>query len=151
MRRELAPYVTRSNTELDGPELTLRPEAAQAVSMVLHELTTNAAKHGALSTDDGRVSVLWGQVTNGKADDRIRIEWREAAGPAVRAPTRSGYGMEVIRDLIPYELGGTVDLAFLPGGVRCEIDIPVAVLLHERRVGPPIHSTANTLTSLEIS
>ena len=151
VRRELAPYVTRSNTELDGPELTLRPEAAQAVSMVLHELTTNAAKHGALSTDDGRVSVRWGHVMNGSPEARMRIEWQEAAGPAVRAPKRSGYGMEVIRNLIPYELGGTVDLAFAPGGVRCEIDVPVAGLLHERPPSLPVHSTANTLASLEIS
>jgi PAS domain S-box-containing protein len=151
VRRELAPYVTRRNTELDGPELTLCPEAAQAVSMVLHELTTNAGKHGALSTDDGRVSVRWGKVMNGSPDARIRIEWQEAAGPTVRAPRRSGYGMEVIRDLIPYELGGAVDLTFSPDGVRCQIDIPVAGLLHERPLSLPVHSTANTLASSETS
>jgi PAS domain S-box-containing protein len=143
VRRELAPYVTGSNTELDGPELTLCPEAAQAVSMVLHELTTNAAKHGALSTDGGHVSVRWGQVMNGNPEARIRIEWQEAAGPTVRAPKRSGYGMEIIRDLIPYELGGTVDLVFAPGGVRCEIGIPVTGLLRERPASR--HSTVNTL------
>jgi two-component sensor histidine kinase len=151
VRRELAPYETPSNTELDGPELTLSPETAQAMSMVLHELTTNAAKHGALSTDDGRVSVRWGQVMSGNPEARIRIEWREAAGPTVQAPKRSGYGTEVIRDLVPYELGGTVDLAFAPGGVRCEIDIPVAGLLRERTSSPPAHSTANTLASSETS
>jgi len=151
VRRVLAPYMTGHNAELDGPELTLSPESVQAVSMVLHELATNAAKHGALSTDDGRVSVRWRQVTNGSPDARIRIMWQEAAGPAVRAPNRSGYGMEVIRDLIPYELGGTVDLAFSPDGVRCEIGIPVAGLLGERRSSLPTHSTANTLASLEIS
>ncbi len=152
VRRELAPYVTRSNTELEGPELILCPETAQAVSMVLHELTTNAAKHGGLSTDDGRVSVRWGQVTNGNPEAHMRIEWQETAGPAVRPPGRSGYGMEVIRNLIPYELGGTVDLEFSPEGVRCEIDFPVAAgLLHERPPSPPLQSTANTLASSEIS
>jgi PAS domain S-box-containing protein len=132
VRRELAPYMTGSNTDLDGPELTLGPEAAQAVSMALHELTTNAAKHGALSAEGGRVSVRWGRSLTRSADARVRIEWRETAGPAVRPPKRSGYGMEVIRDLIPYELDGAVDLAFTPGGVRCDIDIPVAELLGER-------------------
>jgi PAS domain S-box-containing protein len=151
VQRELAPYVTGSNTELDGPELTLCPEAAQAVSMVLHELTTNAAKHGALSTDDGRVSVRWGHRMNGNPDARVRIEWQEAAGPAVRPPKRPGYGTEVIRDLIPYQLAGTVDLAFATGGVRCEINIPVTELLGERTSSVPVHSTANTFASSEIS
>ena len=126
VRRELAPYMTGSNTDLDGPELTLRPEAGQAVSMVLHELTTNAAKHGALSTDDGRVSVRWFLTANGQARDRVCIEWQEAGGPAVRAPERSGYGMEVIRGLVPYELDGTVDLTFAPAGARCVLTVPVA-------------------------
>lgn len=151
VRRVLAPYMTKNNTDLDGPELTLSPEAAQAVSMVLHELTTNAAKHGALSTDDGRVSVRWGRVLNGTSDARVRIAWRETAGPAVQPPKRSGYGMEVIRDLIPYELGGTVDLVFAPAGVRCDLDIPAAGLIGERSPRRAVHSTANTLASSEIS
>ena len=110
VRRELAPYMAKSNTHLSGPDVTLSPEAGQTVSMVLHELTTNAAKHGALSTDDGLVSVRWRRTWN--ADACLCIEWREAGGPAVNAPRRSGYGTEVIRNLIPYELGGTVDLNY---------------------------------------
>lgn len=155
VRRELAPYMTRHNTDLDGPELRLRPEAAQAVSMLLHELTTNAAKHGALSTDDGRVSVRWGRMIDGVPDARIRIAWQEIGGPVVQCPERSGYGMEVIRGLVPYELGGTIDLAFAPGGVRCEIDFPATGLLREPPPCPPmrrpVHSTANTFASSETS
>ena len=128
VRRELAPYMAGSNTDLDGPELTLRPEAGQAVSMVLHELTTNAAKHGALSNDDGRVSVRWSLTANGQSHDRVRIEWQEACGPAVRTPESCGYGMEVIRGLVPYELDGTVDLAFAPEGVRCTLTFPAAAV-----------------------
>jgi PAS domain S-box-containing protein len=151
VQRVLAPYMTRNNTDLDGPELTLSPEAAQAVSMVLHELTTNAAKHGALSTDEGRVSVRWGRALNGKPEPRVRIQWRESAGPAVQPPQRSGYGMEVIRNLIPYELGGAVELVFAPGGVRCDLDIPATGLLGPQRPCRAAHSTANTLASSEIS
>lgn len=125
VRRELAPYATLTNTDINGPELTLSPEAGQAVSMVLHELTTNAAKHGALSSPNGRVCIRWYRVRNGNADSRVRIEWRETGGPAVRSPRKSGYGMEVIRDLIPYELAGTVDLVFASEGVRCDLNIPV--------------------------
>ena len=128
VRRELAPYAAHGNTEIGGPDVILKAEPAQAVSMVLHELTTNAAKHGALSTHGGRISVRWHRVMNGNADARLCIEWQESGGPAVQAPDRSGYGMEVIRDLLPYELDSKVDLAFASAGVRCCIDIPVSQL-----------------------
>jgi PAS domain S-box-containing protein len=121
---ELTPYANGSNAVIDGPEVTLSAEAGQAVSMVLHELATNAAKHGALSHPDGRVSVRWHSEPNGNADARIGIEWQETGCRAVRSPDTSGYGMEVIRDLIPYELGGTVDLAFAADGLRCRLEIP---------------------------
>jgi two-component sensor histidine kinase/integral membrane sensor domain MASE1 len=123
VQRELAPYMARNNTDLHGPDLTLGPDAGQAVSMVLHELATNAAKHGALSTDDGRVSVRWNRARDANA--LLHIEWQESGGPPVHSPRGSGYGTEVIRDLVPYELGGTVDLAFASEGLRCVISIPV--------------------------
>ena len=126
VRRELAPYAAHGNTEIGGPDVILEAEPAQAVSMVLHELTTNAAKYGALSTHGGRISVRWHRVMNGNADARLCIEWQESGGPAVQAPDRSGYGMEVIRDLLPYELDGKVDLAFASAGVRCCIDIAIS-------------------------
>ena len=76
VRRELAPYAAHGNTEIGGPDVILKAEPAQAVSMVLHELTTNAAKHGALSTHGGRISVRWHRVMNGNADARLCIEWQ---------------------------------------------------------------------------
>ena len=124
VRRELAPYMATNNTSLDGPELMLSPEAGQNVSMVMHELTTNAVKHGALSTNDGRISVRWNRTRN-SADAWLCIEWRETGGPLVQTSRRSSYGTEVIRNLIPYELGGTVDLVFASEGVRCDINIPL--------------------------
>ena len=130
VERELAPYATGSNTKIGGPDVMLSPEAGQTMAMVLHELATNAAKHGALSTRDGRVSVRWHRELNGDADAALRIEWQESGGPAVvQGPDRrSGFGMEVIRDLLPYELDGKVDLAFAAEGVRCRFDIPVSQL-----------------------
>jgi two-component sensor histidine kinase len=113
-----------NNSEIDGPEVKLTAEAGQAVAMVLHELTTNAAKYGALSTREGRVSVRWYWPLNGNAHDRLVIEWMESGGPSVKAPSRSGFGTSVIGDLIPYELGGTVDLAFACDGLRCRLEIP---------------------------
>jgi PAS domain S-box-containing protein len=124
VRCVLAPYATGDNTEIGGPELTLSAEAGQVLSMVLYELTTNAAKHGALSVPDGRVSVHWEGPLKRDSDARIAIEWQETGGPAVQAPEACGYGMEVIRDLIPYELAGRIDLAFAADGLRCHLEIP---------------------------
>jgi two-component sensor histidine kinase len=122
IRRELAPYSVRS-TAIDGPDLTLKAGAAEAVAMVFHELTTNAAKYGALSSRTGRVSVRWRWLRNG-SPDRLIIDWQEIDGPPVRNPSRSGYGTSIIRELIPFELGGAVELSFAPGGTRCRLEIP---------------------------
>ncbi|MFZ0850505.1 MAG: HWE histidine kinase domain-containing protein [Hyphomicrobiaceae bacterium] len=122
VRREIAPYA-RGNVEASGPSVTLKPEATQAVATVLHELTTNAAKYGALSNRTGRVSVRWRWAQNGSRD-RLVIEWRETSGPAVLAPSRSGYGTTVIRELIPFELGGAVELSFATDGTKCRLEIP---------------------------
>jgi two-component sensor histidine kinase/integral membrane sensor domain MASE1 len=124
LQRELAPYRRSNNSEFDGPEVRLNADAGQAVAMVLHELTTNAAKHGALSTQEGRVSVRWHWPLNGNGRDRLVIEWEESGGPSVEGPRKPGFGTSVIGDLIPYELGGKVDLAFARGGLRCRVEIP---------------------------
>jgi PAS domain S-box-containing protein len=132
VRRELAPYVTRNNTEIDGSEVVLGPEAGQAMAMVLHELTTNAAKYGAFSNRTGRVLVQWRWLQNG-SHDRLLIGWQETGGPPVLAPSRSGYGTSIIRELIPFELGGAVELSFPPEGTRCRLEIPGEWASKDRR------------------
>ena len=122
VRRELAPY-TRGNTDARGPSITLKAEATQAVATVLHELTTNAAKYGALSSRSGRVSVRWRWPQNGSHDPLV-IEWQETDGPLVLAPSRSGYGTSIIRELIPFEFGGAVELSIATEGTRCRLEIP---------------------------
>ena len=124
LRRELAPYTSNSNTCIKGPDVILGPEAAQTTASVLHELTTNAAKYGALSKREGRVSVRWHCAPNGQAPGPLTIEWSEIGGPPVKAPSNSGYGRSVITELVSYELGGTARLLFFPDGVRCRLDIP---------------------------
>jgi PAS domain S-box-containing protein len=124
VRRELAPYATCDNTEIKGPGILLKPEAGQAMAMVLHELATNAAKYGALSTKNGRVSIRWDRCLNGHPRPDLVFEWQEIGGPPVVALGKSSYGTSTIRELIPYELGGTVDLVPAPEGVRCRLIIP---------------------------
>jgi PAS domain S-box-containing protein len=124
LRRELAPYTSNSNTCIEGPEVILGPEAAQTTASVLHELTTNAAKYGALSKREGRVSVRWHCAPNGQAPGPLAIEWLETGGPPVKAPSNFGYGRSVITELVSYELGGTARLLFSPEGIRCRLDIP---------------------------
>ena len=124
LRRELAPYASNHNTDIKGPEVLLSAEASQTIAMVLHELTTNAAKYGALSKREGRVSVRWYLSSNGQSPGGLTIEWVETGGPRVKAPSKSGYGTRVVTELVHYELGGTADLTFSPTGVRCRLDIP---------------------------
>src|SRR5262245_34747292 len=124
VRRELAPYATVSNAYIDGPDVVLSAEAGQTLAMVFHELATNAVKFGAISTGSDRVSVRWSFRRNGNAESWLCIEWEESGGPPVVPPTRSGFGTSVVRELIPYELGGTVDLMHFPEGVRRKLQIP---------------------------
>lgn len=91
--------------------------------MTLHELATNAAKYGALSQPGGHVLVRW--TLAGVQAAALTIWWEERGGPEVAPPARLGYGSEVIRELVAYELGGTVDLVFARDGVRCSIELPV--------------------------
>jgi PAS domain S-box-containing protein len=121
----LAPYATAGNTIVEGPHVRLTAAATQAMAMVLHELTTNAAKYGALSTQQGRVSVHWGWRSSGGEPATLRLEWHERGGPVVTVPDQPGYGTSVIRDLIPYELGGLVDFDFTAEGVCCTIELAI--------------------------
>jgi two-component sensor histidine kinase len=123
VRTELAPYTTSTNVKISGADVMLDSAETQALAMALHELATNAAKYGALSTPGGQVSVTWDFKPNGQAATLI-LEWREAGGPPVAARVQSSYGTDLIRDLIPHELGGVVDLVFAAEGVRCRIEVP---------------------------
>ena len=95
---------------------------------MLHELATNAAKHGALSSPDGRVELAW-SLASVAGDDRLRLVWRESGGPAVVVPTRRGFGRALIEQGWRHDLGGEVDLAFLPQGMECALTVPADVVL----------------------
>jgi PAS domain S-box-containing protein len=129
IRRQLAPYTTDANTRISGPDVMLTAAETQAVAMVIHELVTNAAKYGALSSPAGSVSVGWDLT--GADSSVLAITWRETGGPPVTAPVHGNYGSSLIRELIPHELSGAVDLTFPSEGAHCKITIPLA-----RKGGP---------------
>ena len=139
VRRELAPYATSNNTEIDGPGVCLKPEAGQAMAMVLHELATNAAKYGSLSTKNGRVSIRWDRRLNGHPRPHLLFVWQEIGGPPVLALGKSGYGTSTIRELIPYEFGGTVDLVPAPEGFQCRLVLPADWLGNDDQLMPIHH------------
>jgi PAS domain S-box-containing protein len=116
---ELAPCKKEGNTRVEGPPVVLAAEAAQPFAMVIHELVTNAAKYGALSNGHGSVSVTWRRTQDGLA-----LAWSETGGPPIITPQAFGHGTSVIRDLIPYELAGSVEHVLASDGARCTIEIP---------------------------
>jgi PAS domain S-box-containing protein len=129
VRTELAFCAQKGSALIDGPDVELAADAVQPVAMVLHELATNATKYGALSNRRGRISVRWRRPATGRASDTLVLEWQET-GAARRVATNSaGYGMSVIRDLIPYELGGTVDYELSGEGAQCRLQIPAKWLI----------------------
>jgi two-component sensor histidine kinase len=96
-------------------------ELVRVVGMALHELATNAAKYGALSTEHGRVAVS----SHVASSSRLRIHWSERGGPHVREPARRGFGMRLIEEAIAYEVDGQVTIRFPDQGVHCDLEIPI--------------------------
>jgi two-component system CheB/CheR fusion protein len=120
--RELSAQGARNeNIRIGGPALHLTAKAAQNLALALHELTTNATKHGALTEAQGLVEVKW-RIE----DDRVRFEWIESGGPSVVKPIRRGFGTELMEKAIPYQLRGQTKLEYPPEGMRCTFDFAAA-------------------------
>lgn len=120
---ELDPYRIRDVVSMGGPQAILDPRRAQTLALAIHELATNAAKYGALSTSSGKVKLTWRDDENGLA-----IEWLESGGPEVRAPEAQGYGTRVIRASLE-QLGGRAVFDWQPTGLRCTLSLPQDVEL----------------------
>lgn len=118
--QELAPYSEKDErrVRIDGPQVLLEPNAAQAVAVALHELATNAAKYGALSVPNGRIGLKWLQ----EADGPLILYWREMGGPAVKMPTHQGFGTRIIERMIG-QLKGKARLDWHADGLVCEITL----------------------------
>ncbi len=126
LENELSPYRTGGDQiDLVGPAVSLSPREVLALGMTVHELTTNAAKYGALSVPEGRVRVGWSLATAGAGTQRLRLTWQESGGPPVQAPTRTGFGTRLIAAGVRRELDGTVEIAFDASGLRCDLEVPL--------------------------
>jgi two-component sensor histidine kinase len=121
---ELAPYCrdNGSNLRVSGPPVDFSAKGALTLGLAIHELATNAAKHGALSTKSGSVEVAW-KVDF--PDRQLRIRWTETGGPSVRPTGRSGFGRLLLERALASDLGGGVQLDFAEDGLRCAIAIPL--------------------------
>ena len=122
VRRALDPHCSGPDRyTASGPDIDLPPQTAVALSMALHELCTNAVKHGSLSTPGGSVEVVWSR----DGEDRLSLTWIERGGPAVSPPTRRGFGVQMLERALAHEFNGTVTLDFAPAGLRCHIAGPL--------------------------
>jgi len=123
VERSLAPYYGAANgphVEWSGARVLLPPNMIVPLSMVLHELSTNAAKYGAFSRPQGRVRIAW-ETTGGE----VRLTWVETGGPALEGEPKAGFGSKLITRVVSYDLSGTADLAFPRDGFRCTLTFPL--------------------------
>ncbi len=107
---------------VSGPRLALSADRAQALTLALHELATNAVKYGALSVAAGEVRLRW----HVGGSDEFRLEWIEENGPPVAPPAQIGFGSRLIERVLAAEFGGTVQIAYHEAGVRCTLAAPLA-------------------------
>jgi two-component sensor histidine kinase len=116
--RVLQPYLLNNpeRIRMSGPSVPLSPRLAVVLSMILHEMATNAAKYGALSNDTGTAALDWEIITE-NAGPKLRLVWTEAGGPPVVAPVQRGFGSRLIERSARDQLGGEATVDFLPRGV----------------------------------
>ncbi|MFN3657883.1 MAG: HWE histidine kinase domain-containing protein [Pseudolabrys sp.] len=133
IRSQLAVHDDRERGQivLDGPDVALKPEAAQNLGLALHELAVNAAKFGALSVPAGRVSITWTR-DGANGSQALALDWREMLGPKVKARRKKGFGSLVIERNLERALDARVTLDFEPDGLHCHIEIPASQILAAR-------------------
>jgi light-regulated signal transduction histidine kinase (bacteriophytochrome) len=123
IEEQFAPFGGADRVKITGSKLMLRPKAALSASLALHELTTNAAKYGALSVAAGWVDVSWAEQTR-EGKRWLALRWTEHGGPVVAPPRRSGFGRVLVERSLAYDVNGHVDLDFRPEGLTCTAMIP---------------------------
>jgi PAS domain S-box-containing protein len=130
---EFAPYRSGNKVEFKGPNVSLSPATAQGIALALHELATNAAKHGALSSLKGKVGLTW-QLQS----DILTLHWVENGGPPIKTPSARSFGLKVIKASIEQQLGGKTTFDWNPKGLRCDLSIALRDVKESRQ-----HDTAH--------
>ena len=122
----LEPYLAEGDRiHLDVQDLRLDPEIALTLAIGLHELATNAAKYGALSSPNGQIR-LTGRVEAGEGADELHLTWQEDGGPAVHPPTAAGFGTTMLSNALAYQHKGRAELDWRKEGLHCRITLPLA-------------------------
>ena len=132
-KEELAAFHRRDRVAISGPDLRLKPDAVQPISMVLHELATNAVRHGALSGSHGSVELCWRvAATETSEKQQLLLWWVERDGPPIIGPPgRRGFGTTLIHATIHGQLGGRLRHLWKNAGLQCEIALPIDRVLSE--------------------
>ena len=131
VERALEPFATEgSSVQAKGPQVRIGREQAVSLALAIHELATNAAKHGALSVPEGRASIAW-DVETADGSAVFRLDWVESGGPTVVPPTRRGFGSFIIEQALSKEFGGRVEISYPPEGLRCSLSTDVIELTRE--------------------
>lgn len=120
---EVAAYARPGQAHFTGPDVMLTPKAVQPIGLLIHELATNAVKYGALSVERGRVDVRWGL----KDGDKLHLSWVESDGPRVEPPRQKGFGSNLVTTVTGLQLGGHVDIEWLPEGIRLLAYLPASI------------------------
>lgn len=124
---ELLAHAAREGEALviEGPEISLKPRAAETISLAIHELATNAVKYGALGSDGARIAVTWKRKRTDESEV-LNLVWEENGVTGVPAvPERQGFGLELLQRTLPYELGGETRVEFRPEGLRFSMTVPL--------------------------
>ncbi len=117
---QLEPFCGRHRYRADGPSLTLESNMARYIGLALHELSTNASKHGALSIDEGLIDLSWKEQAG-----RLELQWQEAGVAAIAPGESTGFGRELLERLVPQALNGTATLEFGPAGLGWRLSAPL--------------------------
>jgi PAS domain S-box-containing protein len=133
VRSQLSPYTEQADGQvmIEGPDVALKPEAAQNLGLALHELAENAAKYGALSVSEGDISITWDRRDTERGQSLV-LDWHERHGPRVKPRRKQGFGSMVIERNLSRALDAEVTMEFDPDGLRCHIVIPANQILASR-------------------
>jgi two-component sensor histidine kinase len=126
VQTETAPFSRR--VKINGPEIAVKGAMVQTFALLLHELATNAAKHGSLASNRGTLAVTW-SIADGDGAKRFKFKWEEEGGACVEPPLRKGFGTTLLEGAIATESGVRPTLSFLASGFVYEIDAPLSAIV----------------------